>query len=72
MYLVEPRGTADPDVLLVARFKNWAALDHLGSKLDGISAEVEGSTEKASQAEADRGKIRTVLGSRTQQEALLK
>jgi hypothetical protein len=57
---------------LVTEFKNWAALDRLGSKLDAVSTEVEGSIEKANQSEVDRAKIRTVLGSRTQQEALLK
>jgi hypothetical protein len=70
--LVEPRGPNDPDILLVTEFKNWAAFDHLGSKLDAVSAQLEGSVEKANQAEADRGKIRTVLGSRNEQVAVLK
>jgi hypothetical protein len=70
--VIEARGPNEPDILLVTEFKNWAALDHLGSKFDQISAQIEGSVEKAAQSEADRAKIRTVLGSRTQQEALLK
>ena len=70
--VVEARNPQDPDVILVTEYKNWAALDHLGSKLDQVSAKVEGSVEAADKAEADRGKIRTVLGSRTMQEALLK
>jgi hypothetical protein len=70
--VVEARGPNDPDVLLVTEFKNWAALDGLGAKLNAVSAQIEGSVEKANQSEADRAKIRTVLGSRTQQEALLK
>jgi hypothetical protein len=70
--VVEARGPNDPDILLVTEFKNWAALDGLGKKLDGVSAQIEGSVEKANQSEAERAKIRTVLGSRTQQEALLK
>ena len=72
VFVIEARGPNDPDILLVTEFKNWAALDHLGSKLDAVSAEVEGSIEKANQSEVERAKIRTVLGSRTQQEALLK
>jgi hypothetical protein len=72
VFVIEARGPNDPDILLVTEFKNWAALDRLGSKLDAVSAEVEGSIEKANQSEVDRAKIRTVLGSRTQQEALLK
>jgi len=70
--VVEARGPNDPDILLVTEFKNWAALDGLGGKLNAVSAQIEGSVEKANQSEADRAKIRTVLGSRTQQEALLK
>ena len=70
--VIEARGPNEPDILLVTEFKNWAALDHLGSKLDEVSAQVEGSVEKANQSEVERAKIRTVLGSRTQQEALLK
>jgi hypothetical protein len=72
VFVIEARGPNDPDILLVTEYKNWAALDHLGSKFDAVSAEVEGSVEKANQSEVDRAKIRTVLGSRTQQEALLK
>ena len=70
--VVEARGPNDPDVLLVTEYKNWAALDNLGGKFDKVSAEVEGSVEAAAKSEADRAKIRTVLGSRTQQEAILK
>ena len=70
--VIEPRGPNEPDILLVTEFKNWAALDHLGSKFDQISAQIEGSTEAAAKSEVDRAKIRTVLGSRTQQEAILK
>ena len=37
-----------------------------------VSAQIEGSVEAAAKSEVDRAKIRTVLGSRTQQEAILK
>jgi hypothetical protein len=70
--VVEARGPTDPDVILITEFKNWAALDNLGSKFDAVSAQVEGSVEKANQSQVDRSKIRTVLGSRTMQEAMLK
>jgi hypothetical protein len=70
--VVEARNPQDPDIILVTEFKNWAALDHLGSKLDQVSTKVEGSVEAAARSEADRAKIRTVLGSRTMQEAILK
>jgi hypothetical protein len=67
VYSVEPRGPEDPDVLLVTTFKNWAALDGSVAKGDAIAKQIEGSVEAASQAEADRSKIRRVLGSQTMQ-----
>jgi hypothetical protein len=70
--VVEARGPNDPDILLVTEFKNWAALDNLGGKFDKLSVETEGSVDAANKSEADRAKIRTVLGSRTEQEAVLK
>ena len=70
--VVEARTPQDPDIILVTEFKNWAALDHLGGKLEQVSAKIEGSVEAANKSEADRAKIRTVLGSRTAQEAILK
>ena len=70
--VVEARTPQDPDIILVTEFKNWAALDHLGGKMEQVSAKIEGSVEAANKSEADRAKIRTVLGSRTSQEAILK
>jgi hypothetical protein len=70
--LVEARGPHDPDIYLVTEFKNWAALDGLGGKLDAVSAQIEGSLEKANQSEVERAKIRTVLGAETMQVAELK
>jgi hypothetical protein len=70
--VAQPHTPQDADVILVTEFKNWAALDHLGSKLDQVSAKIEGSVEKANQSQADRSKIRTVLGSDTMQVAELK
>jgi hypothetical protein len=72
VYTVEPRGPNDPDIFLVIEYKNWAALDGLGGKLDAVSTQIEGSLDKANQAQAARGKIRTILGSQTIQEAVLK
>jgi hypothetical protein len=72
VYVVEARGPHDPDLYLVTEYKNWAALDGIGNKMDSVSAQVEGSVEKANQAEVERAKIRTVLGSQTMQAAELK
>jgi hypothetical protein len=67
-----PQGPNDPDVLLVITYKNWAALDGGLVKGDVISKQVEGSVAAANQSEADRSKIRRVLGSQTMQVAKLK
>jgi hypothetical protein len=70
--VTQPRGPNDPDIYLVVEYKNWAALDGLGSKFDAISSKVEGSIDKAAASTAERDRIRTLLGSQTMQEALLK
>lgn len=70
--VVEARNPQDPDIILVTEFKNWAALDNLGGKFDALTVKTEGSVEASNKSEVDRGKIRTVLGSRTMQEAVLK
>jgi hypothetical protein len=70
--VAQPHNPQDADVILVTEYKNWAALDNLGSKLDQVSAKIEGSVDKANQAQADRAKIRTVIGSDTVQVAVLK
>src|SRR5215470_9482057 len=49
VFVAEPRGPNDPDIYLVVEYKNWAALDGLGSKFDAVSTQVEGSLEKAAQ-----------------------
>jgi hypothetical protein len=70
--VVEARGPHDPDIYLITEYKNWAALDGLGHKTDAVIAEVVGSLEQADHAQAEREKIRTVLGSQTMQAAVLK
>ena len=70
--VAQPHNAQDADVILVTEYKNWAALDHLGGKFDQIIVKTEGSVEKGNQSEADRAKIRTVLGSDNVQVAELK
>ena len=70
--VIEARTPQDPDILLITEYKDWAALGQLGGKTDAINAQIEGSVEKSNQGVADRNKIRTILGARTMQEALLK
>ena len=68
----QPHNAQDADIILVTVYKNWAALDNLGSKFDQVLAKVEGSVDAANKSEADRSKIRTVLGSENVQVAELK
>ena len=70
--VAQPQGPNDPDIYLIVEYKNWAAFDSLGSKLDAVSAQIEGSVEKANQSEAERAKIRVILGSKNVQVAELK
>jgi hypothetical protein len=69
---IEPREPDDPDLLLRITYKNWAALDGALEKGDAIAREIEGSVAAASQAQYERSKIRTVLGSATMQVLELK
>ena len=72
VYMVDPRGPDDPDVYLVVSYKNYAALDDGLAKGDALSKQIEGSVQAANQSEADRAKIRRVLGTQTLQQAILK
>lgn len=53
-------------------YPNWATFDGIGGKLDAISKQVWGSLKQSNDAEAGRGKIRTILGTEVMQEAELK
>jgi hypothetical protein len=70
--VAEPRSEKDPDVYLVITYKNWAAMDDALAKGDAITAQIEGSNASANEHAVSRGKIRTVLGSETVQEMILK
>ena len=69
---VEPRTPEDPDLLLITRYKNWAALDGAQAKNDEIAKQIEGSVAAANQAQFARASIRRVLGSSTMQVLELK
>jgi hypothetical protein len=69
---VEPRSPQDADIVLVTRYKNWAALDGSIAKGDEIAKQVEGSAAAAAKAQYERARIRTVLGSSTMQVMQLK
>jgi len=68
----EARGPDDPDLFLVVTYKDWAALDGALEKGDAIAKQFEGSVAASNQAQADRAKIRRILGSSTMQVLNLK
>ena len=68
----QPRGPQDADVYLVEFFPNWAAFDGMDAKEEAISKQIWGSLKQAATGEADRGKIRTILGSEAMQAVTLK
>jgi len=64
---VEPRTPDDPDLLLITRYKNWAALDGALAKSDEIAKATEGSVAASNQSQFARASIRRILGSSTMQ-----
>jgi hypothetical protein len=72
VFMAQPRNDNDPDLYLMITYKNYAALDGWIVKGDTISKQIEGSVAAANKAEADRAKIRRVLGSETIQTLNLK
>ena len=69
---VEARTPEDPDLLLITTYKNWAALDGALAKGDEILKQLGQSIDQSNKEQADRGKIRTILGSSTMQVLELK
>jgi hypothetical protein len=69
---VEPRGTDDPDIILIVRYKNWAAYDGWVTKYDEAMKQVEGTLSASETGMSQRDKVRRTLGSMTAQELKLK
>jgi hypothetical protein len=72
VYSATPRGENDADIYLVITYRNFAALDDWIIKGDTIAKQIEGSVGASNQADADRGRIRRVLGSEVIQALNLK
>jgi hypothetical protein len=72
VFVATPRTENDPDLYLMITYKNHAALDDWIVKGDTIAKQIEGSVAASNQAQADRGKIRRVLGSEIVQTLNLK
>jgi hypothetical protein len=64
---VEPRTPDDPDLLLVTRYKNWAALDGAMDKADAVTKMIGSTVAESNKSQTERASIRRVLGSSTMQ-----
>ncbi len=72
VYQSRPRDPQDADLILSVTYKNMAALDDLQARTDPASKQAFGSLAKASSASADRGKLRTEIGSQMIRQLILK
>jgi hypothetical protein len=72
IYQAEARNAEDPDLILTTVYKNWAALDGLTDKVEPLQAKAFGSRDKSNAAAIDRESMRTLLGSETIQQLVLK
>jgi hypothetical protein len=72
IYQAEARNAEDPDLILTTVYKNWAALDGLADREEPIQAKTFGSRDKSNAAAVDRESMRTLLGSETIQQLVLK
>lgn len=68
---VDPRDN-DPDIFLAQEYKNMAAFDTPVAQQYALNARISGSLAKASQQQAARGTIRTLMGDVMVREAILK
>ncbi|HVS24087.1 MAG TPA: hypothetical protein VMU03_10225 [Gammaproteobacteria bacterium] len=64
---VEARSADDADILLVTRYKNWAALDGALAKGDETIKQLGRTNDQSNKEQAGRASIRRVLGSSTMQ-----
>jgi hypothetical protein len=72
VYSAQPRTSDEPDLILTVHYKNWAAFDGLGERIETLLAKKFGSRERSNAAAVDREKLRRTLGGETLQELLLK
>ena len=59
-------------IILLVRYRNWAAFDGLRDKVDPILAKTFGSMDAANKGAVDREKVREILGGQVTQELKLK
>ena len=72
VYSTQPRSEGDPNLYLVVTYKNMAALDGLADRMDAIQQKYLGDPAKRDAATIERGKMRTMIGTETVRELVLK
>lgn len=72
VYEAQARSPQDADLILTITYRNMAALDGLEDKLEPLERKVWADRATAAKATADRGKMRTQLGSQLVRELVLK
>ncbi|MDB5699614.1 MAG: hypothetical protein JWN69_2418 [Alphaproteobacteria bacterium] len=70
--LVADARKDEPDIILATEYANMAAFDRSTTEEYKMGEKIWGSMTKASQEQAARGAIRTILGSMVVREAVLK
>jgi hypothetical protein len=71
LLVADPRKD-EPDIILATEYANMAAFDRSTTEEYKMGEKIWGSLSKASQEQAARGAIRTVLGTMLVREAVLK
>ena len=71
LLVADPRQ-GEPDIILATEYKNMAAFDVSTKEEYAFGEKIWGSLSKASQEQAARGAIRTIMGDMVVREAVLK
>jgi hypothetical protein len=71
LVVADPRKD-EPDIILATQYANMAAFDHSTKEEYAVGEKIWGSLSKASQEQAARSSIRTILGNMLVREAILK
>lgn len=70
---IMPRSPDDPNLYLVVTYPNMASFDGLDERTEPLAAKATGmNREQAEQAMAERGSLRTILGSQLMRARVLK
>lgn len=73
VYFTRARHPDDPDIYLVTTYKNMAAFDGLEDRVGPVAEQAMGMNQaQMSQAMADRGSMRTLIGTEVIREVVLK